>query len=111
LKIVNGIPEEKRHLLYVTHHIEELTSAITHVLLVKDGGIVAAGPKKEVLTGKQLSDTYKTPVKVYFENERPWLVIDNVEGDDDYVISVGIDFSRHIIYPCPCIRGGAGYFF
>jgi len=83
LKIVNGIPQEKRHLLYVTHHIEELTSAITHVLLVKDGGIVAAGPKKEVLTGKLLSDTYKTPVKVYFENERPWLVIDNVEGDDD----------------------------
>lgn len=83
LKIVNGIPQEKRHLLYVTHHIEELTSAITHVLLVKDRGIVAAGPKKEVLTGKLLSDTYKTPVKVYFENERPWLVIDNVEGDDD----------------------------
>lgn len=83
LKIVNGIPREKRHLLYVTHHIEELTSAITHVLLVKDGGIVAAGPKKEVLTGKLLSDTYKTPVKVHFENERPWLVIDNVEGDDD----------------------------
>src|SRR5699024_1726034 len=24
LKIVNGIPQEKRHLLYVTHHIEEL---------------------------------------------------------------------------------------
>lgn len=83
LKIVNRIPEEERHLLYVTHHIEELTSAITHVLLIKDGGIVAAGPKEEVLTGKMLSETYKTPVKVYFENERPWLVIDDVEGNND----------------------------
>lgn len=83
LKIVNRIPEEERHLLYVTHHIEELTSAITHVLLIKDGGIVAAGPKEKVLTGKMLSETYKTPVKVYFENERPWLVIDDVEGNND----------------------------
>lgn len=83
LKIVNRISLEERHLLYVTHHIEELTSAITHVLLIKDGRIVAAGPKKEVLTGELLSDTYKTPVKVYFENERPWLVIDNVEGHND----------------------------
>ena len=83
LKIVNRIPEEKRHLLYVTHHIEELTGAITHVLLIKDGGIVAAGPKREVLTGALLSETYKTPVKVHFENERPWLVIDDVEGNND----------------------------
>ncbi|CEA02584.1 putative ABC transporter ATP-binding protein YlmA [Jeotgalicoccus saudimassiliensis] len=83
LKIVNRIPEEERHLLYVTHHIEELTGAITHVLLIKDGRIVAAGPKGEVLTGSLLSDTYKTPVKVYFENERPWLVIDDVEGNNE----------------------------
>ncbi len=83
LNIVNRISLEERHLIYVTHHIEELTSAITHVLLIKDGGIVAAGPKKEMLTGELLSETYKTPVKVYFENERPWLVIDNVEGDND----------------------------
>ena len=83
LKIVNKIPEEERHLFYVTHHIEELTGSITHVLLIKDGGIVAAGPKEEVLTGTLLSETYKTPVKVYFENERPWLVIDDVEGNND----------------------------
>ena len=36
-----------------------------------------------MLTGKMLSETYKTPVKVYFENERPWLVIDDVEGNND----------------------------
>lgn len=82
LKIVKNIPAEDRHLLYVTHHIEELTSTITHVLLVKDGEIIAAGPKKEVLTNELLSDVYKTPVKVYFENERPWLIIDNLEGNN-----------------------------
>lgn len=83
LNIVNRILFEGRHLIYVTHHIEELTSAITHVLLIKDGEILAAGPKKEILTDILLSETYKTPVKVHFENERPWLVINNVEDDND----------------------------
>lgn len=82
LKIVKNIPSENRHLLYVTHHIEELTSTITHVLLVKDGEVVAAGPKKDMMTNELLSDTYKMPVKVYFENERPWLVIKDLEEDN-----------------------------
>lgn len=82
LKIVKNIPSENRHLLYVTHHIEELTSTITHVLLVKDGEVVAAGPKKDVLTNELLSETYKIPVKVYFENERPWLIIKDLEEDN-----------------------------
>lgn len=83
LKIVQRIPEEQRHLLYVTHHIEELTSAISHVLLIKDGKIVAAGPKREVLTSDLLSETYKTRVKVFFENDRPWLVVNDAEGNND----------------------------
>lgn len=78
LKIVQRLPLENRHLLYVTHHIEELTSAITHVLLIKDGEVLAAGPKKEILTNELLSAAYKIPVKVYFENERPWLVVDDM---------------------------------
>lgn len=63
------------HLLYVTHHIEEITNAITHVLLVRDGKIVAEGPKNEVLTDELLSDTYKIPVKVHWEGGRPWMSI------------------------------------
>lgn len=63
------------HLLYVTHHIEEITNAITHVLLVRNGKIVAEGPKNEVLTDELLSDTYKIPVKVHWEGGRPWMSI------------------------------------
>ncbi|XJS10848.1 hypothetical protein ACF3NG_00855 [Aerococcaceae bacterium WGS1372] len=36
------------HLIYITHHIEEITHAITHNLLIRDG-------------------------KVCWENDRPWI--------------------------------------
>lgn len=75
LNITDYIVEMNCHILYVTHHIEEITDAVTHVLLLKDGEIVASGPKKEVLTSELLSDTYKIPVNVHWENNRPWMSI------------------------------------
>lgn len=63
------------HLIYVTHHIEELVPEITHALLVKEGKIVASGPKKEVLTDELLSETYQVPVTIEWRAERPYLSI------------------------------------
>lgn len=59
----------------MTHHIEEISDVITHVLLLRDGQIVASGPKQEVLTSESLSETYKMPVDVHWEENRPWLTI------------------------------------
>ena len=42
-------------LVYVTHHIEEIIPLFTHVALVHDGQITAAGPKEEVLNKELLS--------------------------------------------------------
>lgn len=75
LNITKDIHAMNCHMLYVTHHIEEITDVISHVLLVKDGTIVAAGPKQDVLTSSLLSDTYKIPVKIHWENNRPWMSI------------------------------------
>ncbi|WP_233190464.1 MULTISPECIES: ABC transporter ATP-binding protein [unclassified Sporosarcina] len=61
------------HLVYVTHHIEELVPEITHALLLKEGKIVASGPKKEVLTDELLSETYQVPVTIEWHAERPYL--------------------------------------
>lgn len=61
------------HIIYVTHHIDELVKDITHVLLLEDGEIVAAGEKSEVLTDQLLSKTYSLPVKVKWADERPFL--------------------------------------
>ena len=62
------------HVLYVTHYIEEIVEAVTHVLL-KEGQIVAAGPKEEVLTDEFLSETFQLALKVHWENNRPWASI------------------------------------
>lgn len=63
------------HTIYVTHHIEELVEETTHVLLLRDGKIIASGPKKNVLTDELLSETFKVSVKVRWEEDRPSLTI------------------------------------
>lgn len=75
LQWINDVNERDCHLLYVTHHIEEIVDVISHVLLICDGEIVAGGPKKEVLTDERLSETYKIPVTVRWEDNRPWLTV------------------------------------
>lgn len=60
-------------LLYVTHHIEELMPSFTHALLINRGNIVAAGPKKTVLTEELLSKTFCLPLSLDWEDQRPWI--------------------------------------
>ena len=83
LNIVRQIPNDNRHLIYVTHHIEELIPTISHVLLIKDGRILSAGKKEDVLTDKNLSETYKTNVEIIFNNNRPSLIIKDLEDKDE----------------------------
>ncbi|KAB2338425.1 ABC transporter ATP-binding protein [Cytobacillus depressus] len=75
LFLMKEIVKNNCHLIYVTHHIEELVEEITHALLLRDGRIIAAGPKREVLTDDILSETFKTPVSVRWEENRPWLAV------------------------------------
>jgi iron complex transport system ATP-binding protein len=42
----------------VTHHVEELPPGITHVLLLREGRIVAAGPAPTTLTAANLEATF-----------------------------------------------------
>jgi iron complex transport system ATP-binding protein len=61
--------------LSITHYIEEIIEEMTHVLLLKDGQIVAAGPKEGVLTDEYLSKTFQLTMKVHWENNRPWVSV------------------------------------
>ncbi|HEX3032587.1 MAG TPA: ATP-binding cassette domain-containing protein, partial [Bacillota bacterium] len=58
-------------MLYVTHHIEEIVPAITHVLLLNKGKVHSAGCKEAILRADNLSDFYKTPVEVNWVGQRP----------------------------------------
>lgn len=58
-------------LLYVTHYPDEIFPAITHVAILKQGKLLAAGEKKAVLTDDILSDAYGLPVELHWQDERP----------------------------------------
>ncbi|MCD1267447.1 ATP-binding cassette domain-containing protein [Microbacterium sp. MEC084] len=49
-------------LVMVTHHVEEIPAGFTHVLLLRDGKAVAAGPIAETLTSENLSETFGLPI-------------------------------------------------
>jgi iron complex transport system ATP-binding protein len=51
-------------LVLVTHHVEEITPAFTHTLMLRAGQVVAAGPRRSVLNGKNLSETFGASVRL-----------------------------------------------
>ncbi len=48
----------------VTHHVEEIPVGVTHVLLLKRGRVVAAGPLEETLTAQRLGETFDLEVEL-----------------------------------------------
>ncbi len=48
----------------VTHHVEEIPVGVTHVLLLKHGRVVAAGPIGETLTAQRLGETFDLEVEL-----------------------------------------------
>ncbi len=57
-------------LVLVTHHVEEITPAFTHVLLLKEGRILAAGRKNALLNSKRLGETFNAICHVRKVNRR-----------------------------------------
>ncbi len=51
-------------LVLVTHHVEEIPPGFTHLMLLRDGQVHAAGPLAEVLTAEQLSGAFGLPLTV-----------------------------------------------
>ena len=46
----------------VSHHVEEIPPNFTHALLLREGGVVAAGPIAEVVTEANLSTAFGMPL-------------------------------------------------
>ncbi|RII11975.1 putative ABC transporter ATP-binding protein YlmA [Streptomyces sp. YIM 130001] len=57
----------------VTHHLEELPPGTTHVMLLKDGRCLSAGPIHETLTADSVSKCFDHPVDLTLESGR-WSV-------------------------------------
>lgn len=57
-------------LVLVTHHVEEIGPAFTHVLLLRAGNVVDAGLREKILTNRRLSETFGHPVKLLRRGDR-----------------------------------------
>lgn len=55
-------------LVLVTHHVEEITPAFSHVLILKDGKVLESGKKTKTLTAKNLSAAFATRLRLRSKN-------------------------------------------
>ncbi|MDH3256572.1 MAG: ATP-binding cassette domain-containing protein [Nitrospinota bacterium] len=62
----------KTQMIYVTHHIEEILPAITHILYLKDGTIFRQGNKDSMLQDEILSQALGHPLTLHKNNGRYW---------------------------------------
>ncbi|GGO81126.1 ABC transporter ATP-binding protein [Wenjunlia tyrosinilytica] len=57
-------------MIMVTHHVEEIAPGFTHVLMIRQGKVVASGPIELELTSRNLSLCFGLPLVVEHENDR-----------------------------------------
>jgi len=59
-----------RTIILVTHHLEEIFEEVSHVVLIKEGRILAQGKKDELLSDTLLSEVFDLPLHVKCEKGR-----------------------------------------
>ncbi len=68
---LRGLAREGTGLVMVTHHLGDILPEIERIILMRDGRIVADGPREELLTEARLSELFRTPVRIGRDAE--WL--------------------------------------
>jgi iron complex transport system ATP-binding protein len=58
-------------LVLVTHHLGDILPEVERIILMRDGRIVADGPREELLTETRLSELFHAPVRIGRDEE--WL--------------------------------------
>jgi iron complex transport system ATP-binding protein len=68
--------------LLITHHVEELPPATSHVLLLSDGRVAAAGGPADVLRADVLSRVYRCPLEVRRQGGRFYVEVHPAAWED-----------------------------
>ena len=60
LQFINDLGQKKNSptFVFVTHHVEEITSIYTHALLLREGQVLDSGPIKKMLTSAKISEVF-----------------------------------------------------
>lgn len=72
------VAESSPTVVLVTHHVEEIGPAFSHVLLLRRGEVLAAGPRRKILTSRLLTLTFASPVRLREESGRLSLIVRRV---------------------------------
>ena len=67
-KLLMALAEQGTTIIEITHHIADIIPAMKRVLMMRNGRIVADGPKDELLTESALSDLFETEVHLTEHN-------------------------------------------
>lgn len=62
--LLRTLAQQGTGILLITHHIADILPEIDRILMMKDGRIVADGPKSELLTAPRLSTLFHTQVNI-----------------------------------------------
>jgi len=65
------LTREGTGLVLVTHYLGDILPEIDRIILMRDGRIVADGPRRELLTEATLSELFNVPVRIGHDEE--WL--------------------------------------
>jgi len=65
------LAQEGTGVVLVTHHLGDILPEIKRVILMRDGRIIADGPRAELLTEARLSELFRAPVRIGRDEE--WL--------------------------------------
>jgi len=57
-------------LVLVTHHVEEIVAGFSHVLVLRAGGVLEAGPRSRVMTSATLVRAFDAPLELVFDGGR-----------------------------------------
>jgi iron complex transport system ATP-binding protein len=57
-------------MIMVTHHVEEIPIGMTHVLMLREGKVVAAGPMGSTLTEANLTACFGLTLELHYDAGR-----------------------------------------
>jgi iron complex transport system ATP-binding protein len=63
-------------MILVTHHVEEIMPVFTHVLMLREGRVLASGERADVLTSVRLSEAFGAPCRLTRRGERYGLSVE-----------------------------------
>lgn len=64
LRLMREIARAGHALVIVTHHVNDIVPEVERIVMVKDGMVVADGPKAELITSQALAGLYGVPATV-----------------------------------------------